>query len=358
MNRSTSAYVIFLIVLSAAVVSACTKPAATPLPADTPAPTPTPEASDPFTQNRRLGRGINLGNALDAPREGEWGITLREEYFEAVAEAGFNHVRIPIRWTAHAEEEPPYTIDPEFFERVDWAIDQALSRGLLVKIDIHHFEELVQAPEEHKERFLAWWDQIAAHYQDYSNDLLFEIYNEPDKELTAPVWNALLVEALDVIRETNPERFVVIGPSEWNTAWQLANLKLPEDDRRIIVTVHCYSPLEFTHQGADWLEGSREWLGTTWEGTAPQEREVSHHLYLAAGWGKGNDRPIHLGEFGVLDQADEESRARWTAYGVQKAERLEMSWAYWEFGAGFAAYDLAQAQWNKDMLAALMPGKE
>ena len=32
--------------------------------------------SDPFSINSDLGRGINLGNALDAPNEGEWGVVL------------------------------------------------------------------------------------------------------------------------------------------------------------------------------------------------------------------------------------------------------------------------------------------
>ena len=49
-----------------------------------------PEAvpSDIVAANKRLGRGINLGNALDAPKEGEWGVTLKEGYFKAIKEAG------------------------------------------------------------------------------------------------------------------------------------------------------------------------------------------------------------------------------------------------------------------------------
>lgn len=35
-----------------------------------------------------LGRGINLGNALEAPREGEWGVVLEEEFFDLIADAG------------------------------------------------------------------------------------------------------------------------------------------------------------------------------------------------------------------------------------------------------------------------------
>ena len=30
-----------------------------------------------FKQNELLGRGVNLGNALEAPKEGEWGVFLK-----------------------------------------------------------------------------------------------------------------------------------------------------------------------------------------------------------------------------------------------------------------------------------------
>src|ERR1022692_1804955 len=77
-----------------------------------------------------LGRGINLGNALEAPKEGEWGVTLKAEYFAAIKKAGFATVRLPVRWSAHPGKEAPYTIDPKLAERVDWAIDQALMNEL------------------------------------------------------------------------------------------------------------------------------------------------------------------------------------------------------------------------------------
>ncbi len=64
--------------------------------------------------NERLGRGINLGNALEAPAIGGWGVVLEEEYFRLIKEKGFSSVRIPIRWSAHAQANPPYTIDEDF----------------------------------------------------------------------------------------------------------------------------------------------------------------------------------------------------------------------------------------------------
>ena len=39
-------------------------------------------SADPFDINKKLGRGVNFGNGLDAPSEGEWGLTLQESHFE------------------------------------------------------------------------------------------------------------------------------------------------------------------------------------------------------------------------------------------------------------------------------------
>lgn len=43
-----------------------------------------PDSVDPFVQNDLLGRGINLGNMLEAPNEGDWGLTVEEEYFQLI----------------------------------------------------------------------------------------------------------------------------------------------------------------------------------------------------------------------------------------------------------------------------------
>src|SRR5262249_60878224 len=73
---------------------------------------------DAFHYNRLLGRGINLGNALDGPYEGAWGVTLKADYFRLIKKAGFKSVRIPIRWSTHAATAAPYDIETDFFQRV------------------------------------------------------------------------------------------------------------------------------------------------------------------------------------------------------------------------------------------------
>jgi hypothetical protein len=109
-------------------------------------PQPVAGAADPFAQNRRLGRGINLGNALEAPTEGEWGVTLQAEYFLLIRQRGFDSVRIPVRWSSHAAATPPFTIEPRFLARVEWAVDQALKNDLLVVLNVHQTMNCTSRP--------------------------------------------------------------------------------------------------------------------------------------------------------------------------------------------------------------------
>jgi endoglucanase len=305
--------------------------------------------------NARLGRGINMGNMLEAPREGEWGVSLNEGYFEPIRKAGFDSVRIPIRWSTRAAQAAPYTIDPEFLARVDRAITAALAQELVVVINVHHYDELYESPQQHRARFLAMWEQIAAHYKDQPPELFFELLNEPHAQLDAAKWNELLKAGLDVVRQSNPERMVIIGPAEWNNFAALEQLELPADDRRLIATFHYYLPFQFTHQGASWVDGSDQWLGTTWTGTDEQKQALTADLDRAAEWSKRHGRPLFLGEFGAFSQADSDSRVTWTTFLRSQAEARDISWAYWEFASGFGAYDPATAEWRKPLLSALVP---
>ncbi|MGB9896248.1 MAG: glycoside hydrolase family 5 protein, partial [Thermoproteota archaeon] len=204
----------------------------------------------------KMHRGINIGNALEAPNEGDWGVVIKDEYFKIIKEAGFDTVRIPIRWSNHAENAPPYKIDDNFFKRVDWVVNKSLEQGLITIINIHHYEEIMQKPEEHEERFLALWKQISEHYKNYPDTLYFELLNEPNGALTSDIWNKFIEESVSIIRKTNPSRKIIIGPTNWNSVYKLKELEIPEGDKNIIVTFHFYTPFEFTHQGAEWVNPS------------------------------------------------------------------------------------------------------
>jgi endoglucanase len=303
--------------------------------------------------NRALGRGINLGNALDAPLDAAWALRLRGDYFDAIKQAGFDSVRLPVAFYLHTAAEAPYTIEPGFMARVDWAINQALSRGLVVVLDNHHDVGMEKRPDDSLPRLVAVWAQLAEHFHDYPEALYFELLNEPSDALTDGEWAKDAPAVLSAVRKVDPKRTVVIGPAYWNSLDHLGALALPEDDRNIIVTFHYYVPLRFTHQGAGWMPGADKWKGTTWTGDAAEQATLDHDFDKAAAWATANRRPLYLGEFGAFQAADMESRARWTRAVADAARRRGMSFAYWEFGSSFGAYDPTKLQWRAPLLEAL-----
>ncbi len=305
-----------------------------------------------FDANKRLARTVNFGNALEAPKEGEWGLTLEEGYFETIKKAGFSAVRLPVKFSAHALDAAPFTLDETFMKRIDWAVENATSRGLAIIVDLHHYDGLLENPTAHRDRFVALWRQIAERYKNQPAGVMFELCNEPNGKLES-YWNDYLVQALAAVRQTNPMRAVIVGPNGWNNADRLGELKLP-DDANLIVTFHNYTPFEFTHQGAEWMNPPPA-VGKTWTGTDAEKRVVTGYLEKAALYGQRVNKPIFMGEFGAYNKADLDSRVRWTTFTRQESEKRGITWAYWEFGAGFGIYDRNLNAWRKPLLEALIP---
>ncbi len=302
-----------------------------------------------------FGRGINLGNALDAPTEGAWGVTLDASYFSIIRKAGFDTVRIPVRWSAHAELAPPYRIDPVFFERVEWAVRSASEQRLNVVLNMHHYNEYFEDVRTHEPRFLALWKQIAERFRDAPESVCFELLNEPHGNLSSIDWNRAAIHALKEIRKSNPDRWIMIGPTQFNSISRLDELELPATDRKIVVTIHYYSPHRFTHQGASWAGDMVKSLkDVRWLGSRKEREAVSRDLDEAMTWGILNRRPIFLGEFGAYSPARMEDRARWTRSVAREAAKRKMGSAYWEFCAGFGAYDPDANQWRSPLLKALI----
>ncbi len=209
-------------------------------------------------------RGVNFGNMLEAPSEGAWGLTVEERFFDLVVESGMDHVRLPISWTHHTSQTAPYTIDETFFSRVDWCVEQAVSRGLKIIVNVHHYEELNTDPVAETPRALAMWEQIATRYANQPKSVYFEVLNEPHDAFSATpaLWDAYLAQALATIRDTNPTRKVLVGGVFYNSISGLLGLT-PPDDPFLVATFHYYEPFAFTHQGATWVNPVPE-VGTMW----------------------------------------------------------------------------------------------
>jgi endoglucanase len=307
-----------------------------------------------FAQNKRLARGVNVFG-YDPGWQDPGQRRMQPAHFRQIREAGFSHVRIPLYPFARmADAGDDYRIDEKWLAVVDWALQQALANDLMVILDFHEFNSMARDPMGLKPKWLAFWRQMARRYAGAPDTVLFELLNEPNRALTPEMWNAFLAEALALVRESNPERTIIVGPGEWNSIGKLDELVLPEDDRNLIVTVHYYDPHPFTHQGAAW-EGREKDVGHEWHATEPERRAIERDFLTAQRWAMQHKRPILLGEFGVYDRADMDSRARWTSFVARLAESHGWSWAYWQFDGDFIVYDIDAGKWVEPIRDALIP---
>jgi len=245
-------------------------------------------------------------------------------------------------------------LNPAWFATLDGLVNAAVKQDLNVILDMHDYERCFEDVQRCRTQVLTFWEQVAAHYQGAPGNVIFEILNEPNRAMNDH-WNALLVEALAVIRKTNPTRNVLIGPAFWNNISWLPKLELPASDRHIIVSVHYYEPHRFTHQGATW--GDAEWRklsGIRW-GSAADHAKLDSDFDAAQQWAKRHDRPLFLGEFGAYDKAPLEDRVKYTAAVARAAEKRGWAWTYWQFDSNFIVYDIDKDRWNEPIYRALVP---
>lgn len=295
---------------------------------------------------------MNLGNALDSPeREGEWGYTIRRDDMIRLKSAGFDTVRIPIRWSTRAGMRAPYTIEPDFLARVDEVVRWGGEVGLNVIINVHHYTELSETPILHEPRLEAIWDQLAYHYANAPDFLIFEVVNEPYGPMTVRRTDALNTRVLSRIRRDNPNRWVILGTANWGNLDGLEQARPPYDPRAIL-TYHDYDPFEFTHQGAFWAEPVRP-MGVKWGSRADYKR-LEEGLDKAVSLQEKHRMPVFIGEFGVYEKVPVDERARWIRALRVGAQERGMGWCHWDWSTTLKAYDAEREQWLPEIRAALL----
>lgn len=305
---------------------------------------------DPAAQVVEMARGVNVlgyDPIWDDRSKGRFTPAL----FKKIKTAGFSNVRIVLQTFKHLDAGNQ--LDPKFLATLDEMVAAALKEGLTVVLDEHDYNICAESAENCRTKLLALWGQLAPHFKDAPNKVIFELLNEPNRAVTPQIWQTLSREILSVVRQSNPTRNVLIGGPYWNNLEGLPWLKLPEDDRHIIASLHYYLPRPFTHQGAAWDAVNTD-LGVTW-GTKSEYQVMEEELYIAKTWSDANNRPVYLGEFGAYDKGPMESRAKWTAAVARYAEKYGFAWAYWQFDSDFIVYDFKTNDWVKPILDALVP---
>ncbi len=295
----------------------------------------TPHEAIPLIQ-----KGINLGNTHEPPVEAGWNNPRAEEYyFDLYKEAGFQLVRIPVRWDYYTGKTPPYKVSESWLKRIEEVADWGLERGLFVIINSHHDDWIKQSyTTENKARFDSIWTQISKHFKDKPEQLIFEVLNEPHG-LTKAQNDDMHARILSIIRKTNPTRLVIFQGHNWGGSDELLTAAIPEDDY-LIGSFHSYDPYLFG------LEGQGTW------GSSSHYLQLENKFKAVSNWSATNNVPVFLGEFGALSKADYNSRMRHYRAYVEFSLKYGFAFAAWDDGGDFRIMERQQKTWNelKDIL--------
>ena len=299
----------------------------------------------PFVAIESMQVGINLGNTLDAPDEGDWAPIAQRSYLEAFKDAGFNHVRLPITWGAHVDESAPYAIDEEWIDRTEQVVDWALAQGYIVIMNAHH-ETWLKGNydlQTNKDRFSAIWEQVAERFKDKSARLQFEILNEPQDKMTVDNVNEVNTNILKIIRDENPTRIVVFSGTGWTPLDSLLAIAIP-NDQYIIGNFHSYDPWKFAGQCIN-----------SWG--SQQDYDDLEAIYIKADkWSTEHNVPVMVNEFGATkyDQSDSSNvcekseRLNYLAAHVLFASQRNIAITAWDDNGSFGIYDRLAKSWGEE----------
>jgi endoglucanase len=312
-----------------------------------------PNASDRAAKTAaRLGAGINI--LSDDPLWSKTGpARFKLADLVRIRRRGFRTVRVNLQAFAHMDESR--ILDPDWLHTLDRVVDAAQAAGLNVILDEHDYQACGLDPQACRTKLMAFWQQVATRHRQRPDTVLFELLNEPNKGLNAEAWNALLADLIAEIRQIDPGRTLIVGPAHWNSIGFLPQLLLPEGERNLIVTVHYYAPMAFTHQGAGWFAPPiSTTTGVTW-GTPIERAQIDTDFTAAQDWATRHRRPLLLGEFGAYEAGDLASRVAYTAAVARAAERQGWGWIYWQFDVDFRAFSPETDSWIEPIVGALLP---
>lgn len=356
-------------------------------------PAPEPE---PTTNNFQIKRGTNVSHWLSQCEErGEARQQhIKEADFKRLHELGFDFVRIPI------DEEQFWDIDgnklPEAWDLLTMALDYCQQYQLRAIVDLHiirshYFNASNEADkesntlftsEEAQNQLIDMWHQLSDVLKGYSVDsVAYEFMNEP----TAPEheqWNQLVEKVHKELRALEPLRTLVIGSNLWQGVGTFKYLRVPEDDKNLVLSFHFYEPMALTHYGAWWapqcanLKCDLHYPGKliSDEDYAAVPAEFKEQLSV---FNENWDRErlhsmmgdaIHVadslglqlfcGEWGVYETVNRDWAYAWTRDMISIFNEYNVAWTTWCYDADFGFWDQKTNSFKDSTLVNILMEKE
>jgi len=313
--------------------------------------------------------GWNLGNTLDATgstgsdplaSETSWGNPkTTHAMIDRIKAAGFNTIRIPVTWNNHMGSAPNYTIDPAWFNRVEEVMNYAFDNDMYVILNIHHEDSWLIPTYEKQEQVTAQltkaWTQIANRFNKYGDYLIFETMNEPRPVGAANEWsggssenrqviNNYNLAAVNTIRSTggnNASRCIMV-PTLAASATSVAvdDLVIPNNDKKVIVSLHMYSPYLFAMVNTE----TPNW------GTDAEKSELDSQLDAVANKFVKKGQAVVIGEFGTINKDNKLARATHAEYYAKAAKSRHITPVWWDNGYSAAKASDSYGLLNRNTL--------
>jgi len=303
--------------------------------------------------------GWNLGNTLDA-NDGEtsWGNPITtHEMIDEVAKAGFNVIRIPTTWEKHFIEGDDYKIDEEWMKRVTEVVNYAFDNDMYVILNSHHETNWIKPSMDEVDnvlpKFKAMWTQIAENFKEYGDHLLFEGLNEPRIIGGTNEWNGgtedgrqalnILNKAfVDTVRATggnNSTRGLLITSfAAAVTDSALKDLEIPED-KNIIVSLHAYTPYDFTFSDGKNLFYYDDSVGSS----------IDWLFNLIDSYFTSKNIPVIITEYGSVNKIESfnvvpnpryEENVKWVTKYLERAKQSGIPCVWWDNGSHFSGGEM------------------
>lgn len=289
--------------------------------------------------------GVNLGGWLSQCGYEKEHIAsfITEADIERIASWGCDHVRLPFDYNIILSENGE-VLDSGLM-LLEQCADWCRKYNLNIILDLHKtlgfsFDKSEQENgffenEHYQNIFVNLWAEIAKRFGD-RNDVAFELLNEITERRFAEAWNRIAARTINEIRKYSPTTFVLIGGIFQNSIFGLTLLNKPCDDH-VVFNFHYYNPLVFTHQRAFWIDAMKpdckinypdsteKYYHATLDNVGEDlaiilqkypvdiidKRFMESEMQIADDVRKKMNVPIYCGEYGVIDQAENEDLLRW-----------------------------------------------
>lgn len=285
-------------------------------------------------------RGVDLGGWLSqcCHEKAHYDSFIGRSDIEKIASWGLDHVRLPIDYDL-VEDSDGNSLE-DGYKYIDNAIEWCGKAGLNLVLDLHKtagysFDKGEQENgffenEALQERFYKLWERLAERYGKFSGRVAFELLNEVTDKSYSDTWNVIIYKCIERIRKIAPDTIIIVGGYWNNSPDALPDLVKPYDEK-VVLSFHCYDPLEFTHQGATWVDYMDVSAKKSFD-----EKEITAEFFAkkfspALETAKKYDAALYCGEYGVIDRVDPQDVLKWYKAISGAFEKFNISHCAWNY---------------------------